>query len=361
MQIHAKLVDDTVILKPQGRLMGGPDTKLFTDTVSRFIEVGPSKFVVNCVEVEWTGSTGLGFLLSALRKARMSSGDLLLANVPDKLQSLLAITKLIIVFSEAILVGEAGSYENVTDYGGSDQFKSFVNRQRSANPLISFALSSSDGKFVLMPIHTASVFRIRDGKNFRDKGMLALLSIIARATRTFLREEIEEFEFLVNKDGVNELELQRFLEKHPDFLLGSDYNRVHPSITLYREEGSLIPDFMLEPHWSHTTCDLLDLKLPTERIIVGSENRQGFSAAVMKALYQLREYHDYFENRENRNRILEMHGISAYKPKLYVVIGRSQFIDPLIRAKAESDHKQLRLYTYDEILLRAKYRILQSR
>jgi anti-sigma B factor antagonist len=54
-------------------------------------------------------STGLGLLISGLTTLRKAGGELRLANVTDKIESLLAITKLITVFKAYDSVEEAVS------------------------------------------------------------------------------------------------------------------------------------------------------------------------------------------------------------------------------------------------------------
>jgi anti-sigma B factor antagonist len=50
-------------------------------------------------KVDWMNSSGLGILISGLTTIKNAGGELRLAKVTDKIQSLLLITKLISVFS----------------------------------------------------------------------------------------------------------------------------------------------------------------------------------------------------------------------------------------------------------------------
>ncbi|MGH8004856.1 MAG: STAS domain-containing protein, partial [Limisphaerales bacterium] len=54
--------------------------------------------VIDLSDVDWMNSTGLGILISGLTTMRGSGGELKLARVTDKIQSLLVITKLVTVF-----------------------------------------------------------------------------------------------------------------------------------------------------------------------------------------------------------------------------------------------------------------------
>ncbi len=54
--------------------------------------------MIDLKEVDWMNSTGLGIMISCLKTVREAGGDMKLANVTDKIKSLLTITKLITVF-----------------------------------------------------------------------------------------------------------------------------------------------------------------------------------------------------------------------------------------------------------------------
>jgi len=111
--------------------------------------------------------------------------------------------------------------------------------------------------------------------------------------RHFWKQQIEEFEELLNDPNVRESQFQRFFESYPHFLMGLDYKSVMPHPVLQRDdEGPLIPDFFLQPLDSDF-CDILDLKLPSKKLIVGSKDRKRFGHSVQDAIAQLREYHDY--------------------------------------------------------------------
>ena len=91
--------------------MGGPDASLLNDKLHELIEVGKTKVVVDLGSVEWMNSSGLGILIGGLTTMRNSGGDLKLANITDRIQSLLMITKLLTVFETFETIEEAaGSF-----------------------------------------------------------------------------------------------------------------------------------------------------------------------------------------------------------------------------------------------------------
>jgi len=172
-----------------------------------------------------------------------------------------------------------------------------------------------------------------------------------------LQTAINELESLINRSQVKELELQRFFEEHPDFLTGYEYKRLHPRIVLSREGAdSLIPDFFLEPFNQRRLCDILDLKLPSAQIIVEQSHRNRFSRAVYEACAQLREYNLYFDDSRNQRSIKQLYGLTAYKPRMYVIIGRLGSVDPFVLRRCELDTPQLIFRTYDDVLAHVKGR-----
>ncbi|MCJ7458718.1 MAG: STAS domain-containing protein [candidate division Zixibacteria bacterium] len=100
-----------VILEPKGKIMGGPDATLLHDKLHELINQGKKKVVIDLAKVDWMNSTGLGILISGLTTMRNNGGELKLANVTEKIQSLLTITKLITVFETFESVDQAvGSF-----------------------------------------------------------------------------------------------------------------------------------------------------------------------------------------------------------------------------------------------------------
>ncbi len=97
-----KLVDyekeGIFVLEPKGKIMGGPDATLLHEKLHECIDQGKKKVVIDLAQVDWMNSTGLGILISGLTTLKNNGGELKLANVTEKIQSLLTITKLVTVF-----------------------------------------------------------------------------------------------------------------------------------------------------------------------------------------------------------------------------------------------------------------------
>lgn len=98
MKMNEKMLGDIVVLELSGKIMGGPDASLLNDKLHQLIETGKTKVIADLGKVNWMNSSGLGILIGGLTTMRNSGGDLKLANITDRIQSLLMITKLLTVF-----------------------------------------------------------------------------------------------------------------------------------------------------------------------------------------------------------------------------------------------------------------------
>ncbi|UCC45074.1 MAG: STAS domain-containing protein [Candidatus Zixiibacteriota bacterium] len=107
MRLSDREQDGVIILEPKGKIMGGPDASLLHDKLYEFIEQDKKQVVIDLSQVDWMNSTGLGILISGYTTLRNTEGELKLANVTDKIQSLLTITKLVTVFEAYETVDEA--------------------------------------------------------------------------------------------------------------------------------------------------------------------------------------------------------------------------------------------------------------
>jgi len=112
MKLSSREMQDLVVLEPKGKIMGGPDASLLHDQLHEYIKQGKKKVIIDLSKVDWMNSTGLGILISALTTLKKNQGELKLANVTDKIQSLLTITKLVTVFETYDSVDQAtGSFK----------------------------------------------------------------------------------------------------------------------------------------------------------------------------------------------------------------------------------------------------------
>lgn len=104
---------EAVIIELKGNVMGGEDTKEFNDLLHKLIDEGKKNVVIDLSDVKFMNSSGLGMMIGGLTTMKKTGGNLKLARVTEKIESLLIITKLITIFE---------FYDNV-----DDAIKSFSN------------------------------------------------------------------------------------------------------------------------------------------------------------------------------------------------------------------------------------------
>ena len=85
---------EAVIIELKGNVMGGEDTKEFNDLLHKLIDEGKKKIVVDLSGVKFMNSSGLGMMIGGLTTMKKAGGNLKLARVTEKIESLLIITKL---------------------------------------------------------------------------------------------------------------------------------------------------------------------------------------------------------------------------------------------------------------------------
>lgn len=171
-----------------------------------------------------------------------------------------------------------------------------------------------------------------------------------------LSARITQFQGLIYKPRLKELELQSFFEKDPVFLsFGTKYRKLFPRILLKKTNGKdLIPDFLLE-RVTDGFCDILDIKLPRKRILAGSEERKRFTSEVGMAIAQVHEYREYFDDRSNIREALCKYGLSVYKPDVMVLIGSGQNVKKEDIIAVVDRYRYVKVVTYDDILKQIEY------
>ncbi len=98
MTIKEEFQGDVVVLELKGNLMGDPETTELREKVRSLVADGFIKVVLDIAKLKWVNSSGLGALISSLATINNGGGDLRIANVTEKINSLFMITQLIKVF-----------------------------------------------------------------------------------------------------------------------------------------------------------------------------------------------------------------------------------------------------------------------
>jgi anti-sigma B factor antagonist len=98
MKIVERQVGDVIILDIQGKILIGEGDDALREAVTRLVESGTKKILLNLAEVPYVDSAGLGEIVRCYTTVSKQGGRLKLINLTRKIQDLLAITKLLTVF-----------------------------------------------------------------------------------------------------------------------------------------------------------------------------------------------------------------------------------------------------------------------
>jgi anti-sigma B factor antagonist len=98
MTIKDTMHGNIAVLTLRGNLVGEPDTDNLRDKIYNLLQEDFKKIVLDLKGVRWISSSGLGTLIASLTSVKNKGGELRLANVTDKVESLFAITQLVKVF-----------------------------------------------------------------------------------------------------------------------------------------------------------------------------------------------------------------------------------------------------------------------
>jgi len=170
-----------------------------------------------------------------------------------------------------------------------------------------------------------------------------------------IQYEVETFDALINDPKVTELDLQRFFEENPHFLISTRLMQALPHVPLIDEHGKLlVPDFVIKPIVAvqrDSNWEILDLKHPQAKLLAGPSNHKRFSQDVVKAINQVKDYKDHFENPAHATAITNLLGHPLRHPRLGVLIGRLPAGTEMEALEnAQSREPEVRIVTYDEIL-----------
>jgi len=101
------------VLKITGRL-AGEEVRGIQKKLPVYLTAS-NKLVIDCSELEYLDSSGLGALISSLKSAISGGGDLRLASVPNKVRMMLEITRADRIFRIYQTVDDAVSSYEISD------------------------------------------------------------------------------------------------------------------------------------------------------------------------------------------------------------------------------------------------------
>ena len=98
LKITNREVGGIMVVNLNGRLTLGDASALLRQSLKDLLDGGKKKLVLNLGDVGYIDSSGLGELVSSFTTVRNSGGELKLANLTQKVNDLLTVTKLYTVF-----------------------------------------------------------------------------------------------------------------------------------------------------------------------------------------------------------------------------------------------------------------------
>ena len=110
MKVSQKEAYGAVILELNGKLTGGPEAETFRNMFKSLIDDDKKNIIINLKKVDWINSTGLGILISGYTSVKKAGGDMVLCNVGDRIDSILYVTKLNLLFQSFESVDAAIEY-----------------------------------------------------------------------------------------------------------------------------------------------------------------------------------------------------------------------------------------------------------
>ena len=88
-----------MLVNLSGNLMEKGQAEELINEIHNCVEKEANNFIIDFSDFKYMNSTGLNVLLNILSIARKSGGEAVICSVPEKIRTLLIITKLVNVFS----------------------------------------------------------------------------------------------------------------------------------------------------------------------------------------------------------------------------------------------------------------------
>jgi anti-sigma B factor antagonist len=98
INISERQAGDVTVLDLNGKVTIGEGSVALRNTIRRLLGEGKTKILLNLGGVGYIDSSGIGELVSSYTAVNKEGGTLKLLNLTQKIQDLLAITKLLTVF-----------------------------------------------------------------------------------------------------------------------------------------------------------------------------------------------------------------------------------------------------------------------
>ena len=98
LDIKERQAGDVTVLDMDGKITIGEGSVALRSAIRRLLEEGKKKILLNLSQVSYVDSSGIGEFVASFTAIGREGGQLKLLNLTQKIQDLLAITKLLTVF-----------------------------------------------------------------------------------------------------------------------------------------------------------------------------------------------------------------------------------------------------------------------
>jgi hypothetical protein len=177
---------------------------------------------------------------------------------------------------------------------------------------------------------------------------------------------LEEFEDLLNSQSTRERDFQSLFERHPEFLLGDEYDSywAEPRFTSPSDGRSIRPDFVLQPLALRSNSwrwNVVDLKRHDVELLIAKRFHIDLSRHIYRAATQLRDYAEFFADPRNSEIIRQRFGGIVPNPQLTMVIGRLPESDRAEFNRLQNRVAGVHIRTYEDLLQFRRARVEQLR
>jgi anti-sigma B factor antagonist len=94
-----KKEDQLIHVSLEGNLMSKQQIQSLLDEIDFFFNEGIKKIIIDLSKMQYMNSTGLSILINIFTQARNRGGEVVITNIPEKINQLLVITKLNSIFN----------------------------------------------------------------------------------------------------------------------------------------------------------------------------------------------------------------------------------------------------------------------
>ena len=98
MKIKKRPEGEIMVLELSGKIMGGDDFDLFSNTIKGLVDEGQRDIILNLSRVKWINSTGLGLMVSAYTSLVKAGGRMKITEVSERIDNILHVTQLELIF-----------------------------------------------------------------------------------------------------------------------------------------------------------------------------------------------------------------------------------------------------------------------